>query len=563
MGYIEGSARGQMTLLPASIEDYITEENPVRVIDAFVCSLDMAAAGFSRDVPAPCGRPAYDPRNLLKLYLYGYMNRIRSSRKLMLECRRNLELFWLLHCLRPDFRTISDFRKHNRQAIQNVFRAFVKACLDLDLLQGDTAVIDSTKIRAVNNIKRSYTQEVLQKKLAYLAQQEAQLQKYLGALDSADLQEALELSLPPDKARHKLAAVRTRAQKYRDYSQRLQATGEKQILDTDPQAYTMHTKNGLYPSYNIQTATDPKHHIITSFAATNLNNDQGLLHFVANQARQALQAESFHVIADKGYESREDIERCVLDGIIPDVGFKYDKRERIHVLDHIPAHITPELRASPKPEDIRTCLHAGVLPDCYQGSSLRVELQHLGTMSCFLRHADGRVTCPMGRELFKRVQRANGSTDYSSREACRTCPNRCTQSRGMKTVRFGPHTSYVPVLMYGNSQYSLQPLPNPLPHPPANNFNRLPKAKARVMLYIRRNDAMQQLRKQVVEHPFGTIKWYDGAHYFLCKGKEAVSAETALMFSGYNLRRAIRLLGVKALLRYFHALISKRNKKMD
>ena len=248
MGYIEGTARGQMTLLPASIEDYITEENPVRVIDAFVCSLDMAAAGFSRDVPAPCGRPAYDPRNLLKLYLYGYMNRIRSSRKLMLECRRNLELFWLLHCLRPDFRTISDFRKHNRQAIQNVFRAFVKACLDLDLLQGDTAVVDGTKIRAVNSIKRSYTQEVLQKKLAYLAQQEAQLQKYLGAFDSADLQEELELSLPPDKARHKLAAVRTRAQKYRDYTQRLQATGEKQILDTDPQAYTMHTKTACIPA---------------------------------------------------------------------------------------------------------------------------------------------------------------------------------------------------------------------------------------------------------------------------------------------------------------------------
>ena len=553
MGYIRVREREQETLLPGSVEDYVSQDNPVRVIDAFVDGLDMQAAGFERYVPARTGRPAYDPRDLLKLYLYGYLNRVRSSRMLMRECGRNVELFFLLNHAQPDFRTIADFRKRNRKAIQAVFREFVGVCGDLKLLGTDTAVIDGTKIRAVNSKKRSFTPEILKKKLAYLAEQERQVEGYLGDLDTADEAGEPCLSLSKDKAQEKLTALRQRAKKYRGYAKHLSQTGEKQVLETDPEAYTMHTKDGLFPCYNVQTAVEDKNHIITAFLTTSLNNDQGLLHSTAEEARKAVGTESIHVIADRGYESRPDIEHCMLDGIIPDVGFKYDKEERIHVIDYVPTDITPELRASSKPADIRTCLHAGVLPDCYQTSSIRVELQHLGKMSCFLRHANGRVTCPMGRELFKRTTRANGGTDYSSREACRTCPNRCTQSKGTKTVRFGPDTAYVPVVMYGSSHYDLQPLPKDPPHPPGNNFNRLPKESARIMLYLRRNDALQQHRKTVVEHPFGTIKWHDGAYHFLCKGKEMVSAETALAFTAYNLRRAINLVGTEALLRYFHA----------
>lgn len=555
MRYIQNISREQTRLLPYSVEEMVEETNPVRVIHAYVDSLPMETLGFERAEPAQTGRPAYDPRDLLKLYIYGYLNRIRSSRKLMTECRRNVELFYLLNMLRPDFRTIADFRKRNRKALKEVFRDFVKACAELKLLGKETVAIDGTKIRASNSKKKSYTPEILEKKIEYLEEQERGIEEYLEKMDKADQEEkrAPVMDIRPEDMPQKLEQIRERVEKYKGYQKRMKETGETQILETDPECRTIHTKEGQLPAYNIQTAVDDRHHLIVSFETTNANTDQGLLDQMAEQTKEEMGVETIEALADKGYESRQDIEKCVMHGTVPNVGYKYDKDERIFDLAYIPNEIDEQTRCSEKPEDIQKCLHAGVLPRCYEGTSVEVQLQRRSVMSCFIRHEDGRVTCPMGRELFKHNVRKHG-TIYGSREACRTCPNRCTDSKNAKTVSIGHNTNIVAVRMYGNPEYPLQKLPEGfIPH---NSIGR-PQKPERVRLILRRNPDDMQRRKELVEHPFGTIKWYDGAHYFLCRGKEMVSAEIALSFLTYNLRRAIRILGVGALVAHFNA----RNQK--
>ena len=555
MRYIQNISREQTRLLPYSVEEMVEETNPARVIHAYVDSLPMETLGFERAEPAQTGRPAYDPRDLLKLYIYGYLNRIRSSRKLMTECRRNVELFYLLNMLRPDFRTIADFRKRNRKALKEVFRDFVKACAELKLLGKETVAIDGTKIRASNSKKKSYTPEILEKKIEYLEEQERGIEEYLEKMDRADQEEkrAPVMDIRPEDMPQKLEQIRERVAKYKGYQKRMKETGETQILETDPECRTIHTKEGQLPAYNIQTAVDDRHHLIVSFETTNANTDQGLLDQMAEQTKEEMGVETIEALADKGYESRQDIEKCVMHGTVPNVGYKYDKDERIFDLAYIPNEIDEQTRCSEKPEDIQKCLHAGVLPRCYEGTSVEVQLQRRSVMSCFIRHEDGRVTCPMGRELFKHNVRKHG-TIYGSREACRTCPNRCTDSKNAKTVSIGHNTNIVAVRMYGNPEYPLQKLPEGfVPH---NSIGR-PQKPERVRLVLRRNPDDMQRRKELVEHPFGTIKWYDGAHYFLCRGKEMVSAEIALSFLTYNLRRAIRILGVGALVAHFNA----RNQK--
>ena len=556
MRYIQSTSPEQTWLLPYSLDELVEENNSVRVIRAYVDSLPMEALGFARAVPAQTGRPAYDPRDLLKLYIYGYLNRIRSSRRLMMECRRNVELFYLLNMLKPDFRTIADFRKDNRKALKAVFRDFVKACAELQLLGKKSFAVDGTKIRASNGKKRSFTPQILEKKLDYLREQEQKIEEYLSHMDRADEEEKrhvriLELDIRPQDMPEKLTQIRERIDKYEGYQKRMQETGVDQIQETDPECRTIHTKEGLQPAYNIQTVVDEKHHLIASFDTTNANTDQGQLDRMAEQTKQELKIESAEFIADKGYESREDIEKCVMHGTIPNVGFKYDRDERIFDLEYIPAEIDEETRASQKPEDIQKCLHAGVLPRCYENTTISVQVQERNVVSCFIRHEDGRVTCPIGRELFKQHERKYGIV-YKSQEACRTCPNRCTDSTKAKEVQIGHNSVYVPVYMYGNPEVPLQKVPDVEQNSPYNHFGRRKQKDARVKLVIRRNPDDMQRRKELVEHPFGTIKWYDGAHYFLCRGKEKVSAEIALSFLTYNLRRAIKLLGVGALVAHFN-----------
>ncbi len=233
---------------------------------------------------------------------------------------------------------------------------------------------------------------------------------------------------------------------------------------------------------------------------------------------------------------------CLMNGIVPDVGFIQDREERVFPLDYVEQDITPDMRASTKPEDIQACLHAGILPDCYEGTNIRIEVQSLSNISCFIRHEDGRVTCPMGRELLKQRDTKYG-TEYSSREACRTCPNRCTDSKREKHVNIGNNTVFVPVIMYGDSRFPLQQIPDVEQDTPYNHFGKWKRDEKRVMIFIKRDIPRQKLRQQTSEHPFGTIKHYDDGRYFLCKGKDKVTAEFALSALAYNIRRAINICG--------------------
>lgn len=458
----------------------------------------------------------------------------------MRECARNIEVMWLINHYAPNFRTISDFRKENRSAIVNAFKAFVKILREEKLL-GWEMTVDGTKIRASNSIKKSFTPEVTAAKIRYLREQIARLEAYLTDMDTCDKrEETLHLDIEKDKMPQKIAEMKARIAKYNEYRKRF-AQGETQILETDPECRTLHSRDGLHPAYNIQTAAETKNHFVVGFETTNANTDQNQLSPMGRKLKTELKRDSVHLIADKGYESRADIERCLMNGVVPDVGFKYDKDERVFTLDYAENEITPEIKASCEPQDIQACLHAGVLPDCYENTNIHIEVQELSRVSCFIRHADGAVTCPMGKQLFKHMDKKYG-TVYGSREACRTCKNRCTDSKNGKTVSIGYESNVVPVLMYGNGAFDVQPLPDDYEISPNNHsLHRKGRAEKRVKLTVRRDIQRQQLRKEVAEHPFGTIKWYDGAYHFLCRGREKVSAEIALSFLGYNLRRACSL----------------------
>ena len=310
----------------------------------------------------------------------------------------------------------------------------------------------------------------------------------------------------------------------------------------------MHSKDGFHCCYNVQTAVEGGSHLIAEYDVTNRNADQGLLKETAESAKKILETETIEAVADKGYESRKDILDCVMNGIVPNVAMKYDKEERTYAIDYVENEISGEECSSTKPADIQKCIAAGVLPKCYEGTAIEVELHAQAQLSCFSLNEGGTVTCPMGCVLTKIRTRGRNSV-YASKEACRQCQNRCTSSGSYKRVNFGPDTKVVPVRMYGNPRHRLNLIPedaSPNPYNHTLDRNDYMKTK-KVMLRIREDAAKLKERMCLSEHPFGTVKWYGGAYYLLCKGKEKAAAELGLSFLAYNLKRAINLVGTKAL----------------
>src|SRR5580704_13463845 len=234
--FIEGEDRRQATLLPDSLEDYVTEDNPVRVVDVFIAELDLEALGFSGVVPEVTGRPAYHPATLLKIYLYGYLNRIQSSRRLERETQRNIELMWLTGRLMPDFKTIANFRKDNGPAIRNVCRQFIVLCRQLNLFSQAVVAVDGSKFKAVNNRDRNFTSAKVQRRMEQI---EASINRYLSALDTADQEEAATAQSKSTKLKEKIAALKKRMQQLKEIEVLVQATPDKQISLTDPDARSM------------------------------------------------------------------------------------------------------------------------------------------------------------------------------------------------------------------------------------------------------------------------------------------------------------------------------------
>jgi transposase len=314
MGYIEGSDRDQQVLFPEVLDEYVTAENPVRFLDAFVASLDLAAIGFGRATPSETGRPAYDPGDLLRLYLYGYLYRVRSSRKLEQETHRNVELIWLLRRLRPDFKTIADFRRDNPQALRAVCRAFTVLCKQLDLFGGELVAIDGSKFRAVNSKDRNFSRASLERLLAGI---DARIAEYLGSLDTQDDAEAALPTVTATELQQKIERLRARRETCTTLLAQLDASGETQISLTDPESRSMKVRGGTEVCYNVQTAVNAKHHLIVANDVTNAPTDRAALSPMATAANDVLAGPDLKVIADMGYYSGPEVVACLDAGITP------------------------------------------------------------------------------------------------------------------------------------------------------------------------------------------------------------------------------------------------------
>ena len=314
MNHIHGVDREQTLLLPERIEDYVAPENPVRFIDAFVASLDLHALGFAKAIAAYTGRPSYAPGTLLRLYLYGYLHRIRSSRQLEKECHRNLELLWLLRQLAPDHKTIADFRRDHRAGFKLVHRQFHLLCHQLKLFGGELVAIDGTKLAAVNARDRNYNQKKLEE---LLARADARLAEYTAALDTGDASETQEEKLTRAELEKKIAALREKKEWHEELLGRLEEEEQKQLSTTDPDARKMHAAQGTVIGYNAQSAVDAKHKLIVADDVTNEGTDVRQLANVASEAKETLAVAKLEVVADPGYYHNADVSLCVEQNITP------------------------------------------------------------------------------------------------------------------------------------------------------------------------------------------------------------------------------------------------------
>ena len=397
MDYIRGVTRNQVILFPESVEDYITEDNPVRFIDAFVSSLDLARLGFTHAIASETGRPAYDPGDLLRLYLYGYLHRVRSSRLLERETKVNLEVMWLLGKLSPDFKTVADFRRDNPAAIKQVCREFTLLCKKLKLFGGELVSIDGSKFKAVNNRRRNFNEPRLRQAIKAL---EIKIDGYLQSLDAADADETDPDEPPPSAAelRAKIAELQQRKAKYERAQKELKASGAKQVslTDRDARSMIMH-HHSTEVGYNVQTVVDDQHHLIVEHEVTNDPTDHAHLAEMALRAKQTLQVEHLEVVADMGYYDGAEVKQCAAAG----------------VTTYIPKPITSVNRK--------------------RGLFTKQDFAYDEARDCY--------RCPAGAELTYRYEsfELNRQIRYYATPQCLSCPikSRCTTNqRGRRISRW-------------------------------------------------------------------------------------------------------------------------------
>ena len=313
--FIESADRGQITLFPECVEDWIGEDNPVRVIDVLVDDLDLAELGFGGVDPEATGRPSYHPSILLKLYIYGYLNRVQSSRRLEREAGRNVEVMWLLGRLAPDHKTIADFRKDNGLALRRVCAHFVELCREMGLLTTASVAIDGSKFKAVNNRDKNFTRAKVERRRAQLEQSVA---RYLSQLDTADRQEPTEaLAAKVTRLTEKLTKLKQEMGKLAVYEKQMLASPDQQISLTDPDSRSMATsgRGSGVVGYNVQVAVDTEHHLIVAHEVTNSGSDRAQLANMGKQAKAVLQTETLAAVADRGYFSSLEILACHEAGI--------------------------------------------------------------------------------------------------------------------------------------------------------------------------------------------------------------------------------------------------------
>jgi transposase len=476
-GFVEGVDRGQSTLFPALLDDYVAEDNPVRAVDIFVDGLDLDKLGFVGVQPLDKGRPAYHPSMMLKLYIYGYLNRVPSSRRLERECQRNIEMIWLTGQLAPDFKTIADFRKDNGKAIREVCREFVALCHKLGLLSAASVAIDGSKFKAVNARDKNFTEAKMKRRLERI---EESIARYIAQLETADRRGD---AVPEAKVAHfkdKIVRLNEEIARLSAIKAEMMKSKDKQISLTDPDARSMATSGrdtGIV-GYNVQTAVDTKNHIIVAHEVTNVGTDRHQLLNMAEQARTEMGVETLDAVTDRGYYEGEQIRACEESGITVTL---------------------------PKPQT--------------SGSKAA---GRFGKQDFVYVAAEDIYRCPAGERLtYRFTSEENGKKlrRYWT-GACKTCALKaqCTTGHERHIARW-EHEAV------------------------------LEKVQDR----LDRNPAAMVVRRQTVEHPFGTIKCWMGWTHFLTKRLPKVATEMALNVLAYNMKRVMMIMGVGGLLEAMRA----------
>ena len=483
MNYVQGISREQITLMPECVDDYINEDNAVRVIDIYIDRLDMNALGFTKVELCETGRPPYAPQDLLKLYLYGYMNRIRSSRRLETETKRNVEVMWLLKKLSPDHKTISRFRSENCKALKGVFRDFVKMCVGLGLYGRELAAIDGSKFKAVNSTDCNLSVKELNERIKRL---NARIDEYLQQMNEADKAENTTETTDVD-IKEILEKLTDRKNTYEIYLEKLTESGETQMSLTDSDARLMKGANGFDVSYNVQTAVDSKNKLIAEFSVTNEGNDQKQLTKMAMAVAEILETPNITTVADTGYNSASEIVMCIKHGIIPHVAGS-----------------------------------EGTYPIPCEAHEAEKITSHENGKGIYLKERNVFI-CPMGNTMLpKHYKNTDRTGIYYNYRACANCTCRCTK---VKYRTFA--------LRMKKKDFTKE-----------HNADNLYVKQIR----IAPDPGTVELRKALVEHPFGTIKRSMDAGYLLTKGKSKVTGEFSLVFLAYNLKRVINIMGAKKLI---------------
>jgi len=476
--FVEGTDRGQSTLFPECLEDWIGEDNPVRVIDVFVEELDLAEIGFGGVDPEATGRPSYHPAVLLKLYIYGYLNRVQSSRRLEREAGHNVEVMWLTGRLVPDHKTIADFRKDNGPAIRKVCARFIALCRTMGLLTQASVAIDGSKFKAVNNRDRNFTRAKMERRMAQI---EESVARYLQQLDTADRQEPSEaLKTKTNRLKEKIEKLKEQMRRLEILKVKMLATPDQQISLTDPDARSMATsgRGSGVVGYNVQIAVEAGHHLIVTHEVTNVGTDRSQLAHVAKETKATLEVEKLDAVADRGYFNSEEILAC----------------EEAGITVTLPKPMTSNSKA--------------------EGRFGKQDFVYVAEDDVYL--------CPAGERLsYRYTNEEDGKTlrRYWT-TACQACAlkSKCTTARERRISRW-EHEAVLET----------------------------------VQARLDQNPDKMRVRRQTVEHPFGTIKSWMGSTHFQMKTLKHVGTEMALHVLAYDMKRVMSILGVGGLMEAIHA----------
>ncbi len=477
--FVEGADRDQPTLFPECLEDWVDEDNPVRVIDVFVDNLDLADLGFAGVAPQSTGRPSYHPAVLLKLYVYGYLNAVQSSRRLEREANRNVEVMWLTRRLTPDHKTIADFRKDNGPAIRKVCARFIELCRRLGLLSVASVAIDGSKFKAVNNRDRNFAEGKMQRRMAQI---EESVARYLHQLESADRQERSKArAMRIDRLNEKIATLNEEMKRLEAIDKQRLAEPDRQISFTDPDARSMATsgRGSGVVGYNVQAVVDTENHLIVAHEVTTSGSDRAQLAPMSKLTKQVLGVDQLDVVADRGYFTSEQILECAESGVTVTV---------------------------PKPQTSNNRA---------RGQFGKPDFRYVPSQDMYI--------CPAGEALlfvsYKRETDGLSLKRYAT-PACSRCKlrKRCTTSSHRSIARW-------------EHEHVLED----------------------VQRRLDENPQAMRLRRETVEHPFGTIKARMGATHFLMKRLKNVKTEMALAVLAYNLTRVMNIIGIGPLIQAIRA----------